>query len=199
MALQPHQHIHISLHYRKQKWPDLVKFPPNIFVLCPPRRFHTKIWHNMRLVPALVCMSQLHRAWLVRLIAVASRKERKWQDRCVNYQSDGGNDAVPAPSVFCSERRGEMEVLQWGRRLQRADFFLSYWVVADWSLPLSPSGGALGIRLPVTLLHVSYCQEPSLTSLVAQPHLGFTGWAVITQHSGSPSSAGPINMRSPPL
>lgn len=61
------------------------------------------------------------------------------------------------------------------RRLQRADFFLSYWVVAEWCLPLSPSGGARGIRLPVTLLHASYCQEPSLTSLVAQPRLGFTG------------------------
>lgn len=95
------------------------------------------------------------RARPLRLIATASRKEREWQDRCVNYHSDGGNDAVPAPSVFCSfpERRGGTEVepqrqgqAGGGRREQGT--FLSYWVAADWSLPLSPSGGACGIRVP---------------------------------------------------
>lgn len=91
----------------------------------------------------------------MRLIAIASRKEREWQDRCVNYHSDGGNDAVPAPSVFCSfpERRGGTEVEprrqgQTGGGWREQGTFFSYGVAADWSLPPSPSGGVCGIRVP---------------------------------------------------
>lgn len=64
-------------------------------------------------------MSQLRRPGLERLIATApQKKERIRQDRCVNYHCDGGNDAVPAPSVFSlfpQWREGGMEVEQGGR------------------------------------------------------------------------------------
>lgn len=37
---------------------------------------------------------------------------------------------------------------RWRDRKREQGSFLSYWVAADWSLPLSPSGGACGVRVP---------------------------------------------------
>lgn len=136
----------VSALRRRRGRPDLVKFPSGFEL---PQAFPHKI-NITRLkqalvlewVPALPCMSQLSRPDLQRLIATANKKkERIWQDRCVNYHSDGGNDAVPAPSVF-SPYTEKREGWRWDREegvrrkrwQQRAEDLLSYWAAADWSL-----------------------------------------------------------------
>lgn len=75
--------------------------------------------------------------------------------------------------------RGGREGWRWNKeegpkrgRLWRAGYFLSYWVAADWSLCHH-----LEVRVvsesPVTPLSALFCQETGLTSLMADPHLGF--------------------------
>lgn len=101
-------------------------------------------------------------------MAIASKKEREWQDRCVNYHSDGGNDAVPAPSVFCSfpERRGGTEVEpqrqgQTGGGWREQGTFLSYRVAADWSLPSHHLEVRVVSESLVTPLSAPFYQEMS--------------------------------------
>lgn len=104
------------------------------------------------------------------------KTERIWQDRCVNYHSDGGNDAVPAPSVFFPfpERR---EGWRWnteegGQRYGGQDFIF---VVIGQRL-IGPSVTicrvvqSQGTQWPC--LSALFCWKMSLTGLVAEPHLG---------------------------
>lgn len=58
------------------------------------------------------------------------------------------------------------------RRLRRAGDFLSYWVAADWSLCHHLEVCVVSESL-VTPLSALFCQETGLTSLTADPHLGF--------------------------